>query len=88
MGVGPSARSLSPVYTPNRHPYLGFSQVVATTFASIDDPLISAVLSMPLPVPEQVEVLPYAITNPVFVDADGVEGFQGPLGPAPATWGE
>lgn len=88
MGVGASARSLSPVYTPNRHPYLGFSQVVAVTFASIDDPLISAVLAMPLPVPEQVEVLPYAITNPVFVDADGVEGFQGPLGPAPATWGE
>lgn len=88
MGVGASARSLSPVYTPNRHPYLGFSQVVATTFASIDDPLIGAVLAMPLPVPEQVEVLPYAVTNPVFVDADGVDGYQGPLGPAPATWGE
>ncbi|MBI5502494.1 MAG: CehA/McbA family metallohydrolase [Deltaproteobacteria bacterium] len=85
MGAGPDARSLAPVYTPNRHPYLGFTQVVATTFASIDDPLIHAVLSMPLPVPEEVDMLPYAITNPVFVDADGTAGFQGPAGQAPAV---
>ncbi|MBI5489368.1 MAG: CehA/McbA family metallohydrolase [Deltaproteobacteria bacterium] len=85
MGAGPDARTLAPVYTANRHPYLGFTQVVATTFASIDDPLIHAVLSMPLPVPEEVDMLPYAITNPVFVDADGTAGFQGPAGEAPAV---
>jgi hypothetical protein len=89
MGVGSGAASMSPVYTANRHPYLGFTQVVATTFAAIDDPLIRAVLSMPLPVPEEVETLPYAITNPVFVDADGTAGYQAPAGEAPAIrWPE
>jgi hypothetical protein len=79
-------RDLSPVYLANRHPYLGFSQVVSTTFASIDDPLLHAVLVAPLPVPEQVPVLPYAVTNPVFVDANGEPGWQAPLGPPPAAW--
>ncbi len=86
MAVDPSSRSMSPVYTANRHPNLGFSQVVAVTFASIDDPLLQALVPPPLPLPEQIPVVPYGVTNPVFVDADGEPGFQGPLGPPPGRW--
>jgi hypothetical protein len=86
MGVEDGSRTMAPVCLSNRHPYLGFTQVIATTFAGIDDPLLQSVVSAPMPVPEQVPVLPYAVTNPVFVDADGFEGYQGPLGPPPALW--
>lgn len=63
--------SLSPVYTSVAHPQLGFSQVAAVAFGGIDSDLIQSIIPSIPRAPELTPVLPYGITNPVFVDVDG-----------------
>ena len=72
------AGSLSPVYSSVTHPQLGFSQVAAVAFSAIDDPLIQSIVPQTPTAPEVTPVVPYGITNPVFVDADG-GGYRAPL---------
>ncbi|MBI2895776.1 MAG: CehA/McbA family metallohydrolase [Deltaproteobacteria bacterium] len=68
---------LAPVYTSVAHPNLGFSQVAAVAFSGIDSDLIRAIVP-PLPPPPEVNaIIPYGITNPVWVDVDG-GGFAAP----------
>jgi len=74
--------SLAPVYTSVAHAQLGFSQVAALAFAAIDSPLIALVLSETPKAPEITEVVPYAVTNPIWVDREG-DGFDAP-DPTPA----
>jgi hypothetical protein len=70
--------SLSPIYTSVPHPQLGFSQVAAVAFGGIEDELIQSIIPPVPAAPEITPVLPYGITNPVWVDVDG-GGFAAPL---------
>jgi hypothetical protein len=74
--------SLAPVYTSVAHPQLGFSQVAALAFAAIHSEIVEAFLPQVPRAPEITAVVPYAVTNPIFVDLAG-DGFDAP-DPEPA----
>ncbi len=71
--MGPD--DLSPVFTPVDLPRLQLNDIVVGALSEIDlGTLSSAVASEGPAVPKTFPVHPYAITNPVFVDVDGVDG--------------
>jgi hypothetical protein len=79
VAMGLEGRDLSPVYT--EHPYLKLE---------IGDILSRSLASVPLPmeidsaaVPRVFRVLPYGVTNPVFLDADRSGRYDAP-NPTPA----
>ncbi len=72
------ASSLSPVYSSVPHPQLGFSQVAAVAFGGIDNGLIQSIIPPQPSAPEVTPVVPFGITNPVWVDVDG-GGYAAPL---------
>lgn len=82
MGVSEDARGLSPVYFASLHPQLGFSQVIGQAFASFDVPLLRAVVPPPVARIEVNHMIPYAVTNPIWIDAegDGDSVWTAPLG--------
>lgn len=69
MGVGEHARGLSPVYFASMHPNLGFSEIIGQAFASFDVPLLSAVVPPPVPRAELNRMIPYGITNPIWIES-------------------
>lgn len=78
VAMGLSGRDLSPVFS--EHPYLKLEvgDILSRSFSSIPVPFdLSGAL-----IPRVFRVLPYGVTNPVFVDVDG-GGYQAPH-PAPA----
>jgi len=80
MGVSPEARGLSPVYFASLHPQLGFSQVIGQAFASFDVDLLRGVVPVPLDLAQITGLVPYAITNPIWVDHDGDGRWSPPMG--------
>jgi hypothetical protein len=82
MGVSEEARGLSPVYFAAIHPHLGFSEVIGQAFASFDVPLLSSVILPPVTRAYVNLMVPYAITNPIWVESnhDDDDRWTPPLG--------
>ncbi len=70
-----SRKDLSPVFTTVEIPYIQLQDVVADALGSV--PAVATLLPAAVPVPTAYPVLPYAITNPIWVDVDG-DGFEAP----------
>jgi len=66
---------MAPVFTPVEIPYIPLDEVVIDALAAV--PAVSGFLSDPVPFPKVFDVIPYALTNPIWVDV-GIEGFQAP----------
>ncbi len=60
---------LGPVFTPVELPPVQLQDVV--TEALQDVPTVGSLLSPAVPIPRTGPVVPYALTNPIFVDVDG-----------------
>ena len=71
---------LSPVFTPVEMAPVQLQDVV--TEAPSDVPAIGPLLSPAIPIPRSGAVIPYAITNPIYVDVDGA----GWTAPGLPTW--
>jgi hypothetical protein len=85
MGVSENARGLTPVYFAAMHPQLGFSEVIGQAFASFDVALLRAVIPPPVPRVELNAIIPYAVTNPIWIesDRDDDDVWTAPLGIPP-----
>lgn len=70
MGVSEQSRGLSPVYFAALHPNLGFTEVIGQAFASFDNPILSAVVPPPVARSEVNVMVPYAVTNPIWVESN------------------
>ncbi len=71
MGVGPKARTLSPIYTPVYYPNMSFGLIINAAFSNFDIGIDLSQYVKPVPpTPQAGPVIPYAITNPVWVDRD------------------
>ena len=82
VALGPD--DLSPVFTPVDIPKLQLNDIVVGALSEIDlGSLSSAVASEGPAIPTTFPVHPYAVTNPIWVDVDGFEGFH-PLGEVPS----
>ncbi len=71
---------LSPVFNPVEMPPVELQDVVTEALADV--PAIGSFLSPAVPIPRTGPVVPFAITNPIRVDADG-DGTWTPPGLAP-----
>lgn len=60
---------LAPVFSPVEYPPVQLQDVVLDALSGV--PAISAFLSPAIPVPRSGPVVPYALTNPIWVDVDG-----------------
>ncbi|MCD6499534.1 MAG: hypothetical protein J7M25_14670 [Deltaproteobacteria bacterium] len=86
MAVGPKARMESPIYTPVYYPEMTFGLIVNAAFANFDIGIDLSEYVKPIPsMPQVSPIVPYAITNPIWVDRDTPAGgrfsFQPPGGP-------
>ena len=70
---------LSPVFTPVEYPPVQLQDVVIEALSDI--PAIGSFLSPAVPIPRTGKTLPYALTNPIYVDVDGA-GWVAPGIPA------
>ncbi len=71
MGVGPNARTESPIYTPVYYPEMSFGLVVNAAFSNFDIGIDLSEYIKPIPQTPQVSpILPYAVSNPIWVDRD------------------
>ncbi|MEZ4321114.1 MAG: CehA/McbA family metallohydrolase [Myxococcota bacterium] len=66
---------MQPVFTPVEMPYIELQTVVTEALGGIS--AVSSLISPATPIPRTFPVLPYAITNPIWVDRDG-DGFDAP----------
>ena len=87
MATGMEARTMSPINTWRYYPNMSFGLIVNKALASFDIGIDIAEFVEPTPVTAQVSpVVPYAITNPIWIDRDGGAddpfSFE-PLGPLP-----
>ena len=73
--------SLDPVFTPVDIPPVQLQDVVSDALSGVAT--IGALLGTPIPIPRAYPVIPYAVTNPIFVVADG-DGTWDP--PGLPTW--
>lgn len=64
-----------PVLTPVEIPYIDLQTVVIDALSGLDS--VAALISPATPIPLTYPSLPYAITNPIWVDREG-DGFQAP----------
>jgi hypothetical protein len=78
MGASERARGLSPVYFASLHPQLGFSEVIGQAFAVV--PLLASLVPAPIDRAQVNSLVPYAVTNPIWVDVDGDGQWTAPLG--------
>ena len=67
--------SLEPLFTPVDVPPIQLQDVVSEALVVV--PALATLAGTALPVPKTGGVLPYALTNPIWVDRDG-NGFQPP----------
>jgi hypothetical protein len=65
MGNG----SLAPVMNPVEIPPVQLQDVVVEALSSV--PAVGAFVSPAVPIPRSGDTLPYALTNPIWIDADG-----------------
>ncbi len=70
---------LDPVFTPVEMPQIQLQNVVFGALGNVA--AVATYLSPAVPIPETYPVLPYAITNPIWVDLQG-DGFDAPGIPA------
>lgn len=75
VAIAMGDESLRPVFTPVEIPYIPLDEAVTGALGSIG--VVASLLGEPVPFPKEFEILPYAMTNPVWVDVDG-GGFQPP----------
>jgi hypothetical protein len=74
---------LAPVFTPVDIPHLQLNDIVVGALSEIDlGALGDSVAAEGPPIPLSYPVLPFAITNPIWVNVDGTERFD-PLGEIP-----
>ena len=66
---------LAPVFTPVEIPYVELELIVTEALGGV--PSIAFLLGEAAPIPREFPIRPYAVTNPVWVDADG-GGFEAP----------
>lgn len=71
MGDG----DLAPVFTPVEIPYVELQLIVGEALGGIES--VSGLLDPAIPIPREYPILPYAITNPIWVDLAG-DGFDAP----------
>lgn len=74
VAMGLDGRDLSPVYT--EHPYLKLQigDVLSRSFGSVPLPFDISIAG----IPRVFRILPYAVTNPLFVDVDGNGAYDAP----------
>lgn len=72
-------QGLDDVFTPVEMPQIQLQNVVFGALGNVA--AVSSFLSPAIPIPETYPVLPYAITNPIWVDLQG-DGFDAPGVPA------
>jgi len=70
---------MSPVFTPVDMPMIDLQTVVTDALSGVA--AVGSLISPALPIPRVYPTLPYAITNPIWVDRDG-DGFDAPGVPA------
>lgn len=64
---------LGPVFTPVEIPYIPLDEIVVEALGGVGS--VSNFLSPAVPIPLEFGIHPYAVTNPIWVDADG-NGFE------------
>ncbi len=62
-------RPLEPVFTPVEMPQIELQMVVTEALSGVD--AVSSLLSPAIPIPRTYPVLPFALTNPIWVDVGG-----------------
>ncbi|MCB9670419.1 MAG: CehA/McbA family metallohydrolase [Alphaproteobacteria bacterium] len=70
---------MRPVLTPVELPYVELQAVVTEALGSVES--VGSLVSPAAPIPRTYPAMPYAITNPIWVDRDG-DGFDAPGNPA------
>ena len=71
---------LSPLFSPVELPPVELQDVVSDALSDVD--AVSSFLGPGIPIPRTGPVLPFAITNPIYVDVDGA----GWTAPGLASW--
>ena len=66
---------MDPVFTPVEIPQIQLQDVVADALSGVD--AVSSFLGPAVPIPRAFPIMPYALTNPIWVDQAG-DGFQAP----------
>lgn len=67
--------TLDPMYTPVEIPPIQLQDVVTDALSGLD--AVASMLGPAIPIPRTFPILPYALTNPIWVDQDG-DGFDPP----------
>jgi hypothetical protein len=75
MGPG----DLAPLFTPVEIPYIDLEIIVTEALSGVE--AVGSFLDPAVPIPREYPVLPFAITNPIWVDTDG-DGFDAPGRPS------
>lgn len=79
VAIAMGEESLAPVFTPVEIPYIPLDEAVTGALGGLtvfQTPALAGLLT-PIPFPKKYAVLPYALTNPIWVDVDG-GGFTPP----------
>jgi hypothetical protein len=81
LAMGLDAKgSMSPVYVPMQLGELGLDKITTLAFANLG--AVAAVLDSEQLLPDYFPSIPFALSNPIFVDING-DGYQAPLGRPP-----
>lgn len=80
VAIATGDQTLAPVFTEVEIPYIPLEEVVSEALGVID--VVGSLLGEPLAFPKEYPVLPYALTNPIWVDVGG-DGWTAPGIP---TW--
>jgi hypothetical protein len=75
--VAMGEKELSPVFTPVEIPPIFLEDVVLRALAGV----VGDILTPAAPIPRAFPIYPYAVTNPIWVDADGDGQFTAPGDP-------
>ena len=83
VAIAMGRESMAPVFTPVEIPYIPLDEAVTGALGQLEvfsSPALSGLLT-PVPFPKKYAVLPYALTNPIWVDVGG-DGWLAPGLPA------
>ncbi len=83
VAIAMGRESMAPVFTPVEIPYIPLDEAVTGALGQLEvfsSPALSG-LRTPVPFPKKYAVLPYALTNPIWVDVGG-DGWLAPGLPA------